>query len=148
MSAFPLTQKSAYTVMFGVVIFAHISSGIGRWKNLTPFHGWTSGSLLCFSASRKPYRKKRVISADFSPWALDGLASPLFFLPWASHFNFSSQRIPLIISPWIPAQILWFFHTICIVFFSCLLKSTFELITLKRLVPIDMNTKFPFVTVV
>lgn len=120
--------------MFCVVIFGNISSGIGRWKNLTPFHGWTSGSRPCFSASRKPYRKKRVIFADFSPWALDGLASLSFVLPWASHLNFSRKLIPLTISPWNPARILCFFHTICIVvslppFLSSVLWKDWSLLT-------------------
>lgn len=147
-TASPLTQKkkSAYTVMFWVVIFANISSGIGRWKNLTPFHGWTSGSLPCCSASRKPYRKKRVISADFSPWSLDGLASHFFCLEPLTSILAAN------LSLWLLA--LDFLHRHCVSFtpsvllFSCLFKSTFELLALKRLVPIDMNTKFPLFTVV
>lgn len=89
---------------FVLLVFGNISFWFVRWRSTIPFHGWTSGSPPCFSASRKPYRKKRAIFADFffffSPWALDGLAS--LFLPWASDFHFSSSFILLTISPWLP----------------------------------------------
>lgn len=39
---------------------------------------------------------------------------PLSFLPWASHFIFISKFIPLFISPPVPAQMLCFFHNVCI----------------------------------
>lgn len=92
-------QNVSYFSAFlcGSCVISNRRSSFLRWKNTTPFHGWTSGSPPCFSASRKPYRTRRVTSADSPSPArpqtstTSDLHPSLFFLPWASHLHSSSN---------------------------------------------------------
>lgn len=57
-------KKYFILVLFNSNWIKSVNTYFLRWRNLTPFLGWTSGSPPCFSVSRKPYRMRRVTFAD------------------------------------------------------------------------------------
>lgn len=59
-----LEKKYFILVLFNSNWIKSVNTYFLRWRNLTPFLGWTSGSPPCFSVSRKPYRMRRVTFAD------------------------------------------------------------------------------------
>lgn len=59
-----LKKNNFILVLFNSNWIKSVNTYFLRWRNLTPFLGWTSGSPPCFSVSRKPYRMRRVTFAD------------------------------------------------------------------------------------
>lgn len=109
-TASPLTQKKVHTQwcfeLLFLLIFLLELAGERIW------HHFTVGPVAHYHAA--PHQENHTGRREWSPliFLLELLTvlHPTFFLPWASHFNFSSQLIPLTISPWLPAQTLFLSH--------------------------------------
>lgn len=146
-TASPLTQKKVHTrwcfELLFLLIFLLDLTGERIW------HHFTVGPVAHYHAA--PHQENYTGRREWSPliFLLELLTvlHPTFFC-----LEPLTSILAANLSLWLLA--LDFLHRYCVSFtpsvllFSCLFKSTFELLALKRLVPIDMNTKFPLFTVV
>lgn len=136
----------ACTALYCLVIFANTLLELAGERI---WHHFTVGPVAHHHAS--PHQENHTGGRERPPLICVHepltVLHPSFFCLESLTSSLSANLSLWQLAPQVPAQLLCFFHTICIVDFLPF-KSIFELTALKRLVSIDMNTKFLLYTVV